>query len=53
MAITAVYSSRRYLAPKVRVVMDFLVAEFAAHPTLAPTRSGADVHAASPSKGAV
>lgn len=36
MSISAVYSSRRYLAPKVRVMIDFLVAEFAAHPTLAP-----------------
>ncbi|MCB1614145.1 MAG: LysR family transcriptional regulator [Xanthomonadales bacterium] len=48
MTINAVYSSRRYLAPKVRAVIDFLVAEFAAHPTLAPMRSGADVHAPKP-----
>jgi len=34
--IHAVYASRRHLAPKVRALIDFLVDEFARHPTLAP-----------------
>jgi len=34
--IHAVYASRRHLAPKVRALIDFLVDEFAQHPTLAP-----------------
>ncbi len=35
-AINAVYPSRRHLAPRVRAVIDFLVHEFRADPTLSP-----------------